>query len=161
MKPKNNRVWCPDCGRPKMLFETESKAKNFIKWNGEEIDSHGGELRPYYCPGCCGWHISSKEHKNSYDHHTDDLISAYTRSVKAGETRLLGISETLRFYDRTKAVIKIWDEMPKEVKNSDSKNVVKKWMSEFFKQRGLTDSDGGIKRKAIYDMWEEYKSGRS
>lgn len=30
MKPKN-RVMCPDCGRSKMLFETETKANNFIK----------------------------------------------------------------------------------------------------------------------------------
>ena len=31
-KPKN-RVLCPDCGREKMLFETEKKAKLFIEYN--------------------------------------------------------------------------------------------------------------------------------
>ena len=37
VKPKN-RVMCPDCGKSKMLFETEKKAENFIKWNGDKLD---------------------------------------------------------------------------------------------------------------------------
>ena len=70
---------CPDCQKAKMLFESEKKAKNFIKWNGENIDTHGGELRPYYCPACCGWHITHKPHNEVYDHMTDNLIGAYKR----------------------------------------------------------------------------------
>ena len=31
-KPIKNRIMCPECGRAKMLFEAESKAKNFIKF---------------------------------------------------------------------------------------------------------------------------------
>jgi ssDNA-binding Zn-finger/Zn-ribbon topoisomerase 1 len=34
MKPTRNRVMCPDCGKAKMLFESEKKAKRFIEWNG-------------------------------------------------------------------------------------------------------------------------------
>ena len=79
MKPKK-RVMCPDCKRPKMLFETEAKALNFIKFNGGEIDAHGGELRAYYCPACCGWHISSKKYNKKYEGRTDRLINAYKRS---------------------------------------------------------------------------------
>jgi len=70
---------CPDCGRVKMLFETAIKAKIFIKWNGSDIDTHGGVLRPYYCPSCCGWHISSKPHTEFYDHTTENLLAAFER----------------------------------------------------------------------------------
>ena len=56
MRPKN-RVMCPDCGKQKMLFETERKAQDFLRWNSAEIP--GGEsLRPYYCKACCGWHLT-------------------------------------------------------------------------------------------------------
>lgn len=37
MKPTKNRVYCRDCGRVKMLFETEKQADTFIRFNREEI----------------------------------------------------------------------------------------------------------------------------
>lgn len=76
---------CPDCGRVKMLFETESKARNFIKWNGSDIDTKGGKLRTYLCPACGGYHISSKPHKKGYDNSTDRLIALYKTSVRANK----------------------------------------------------------------------------
>lgn len=79
-KPKN-RIMCPDCGRPKMFFETEAKAKNFIKFNGNDVE-YRGELRAYYCPACAGYHISSKEYKKNYDSQTDRLIEAYKKQMK-------------------------------------------------------------------------------
>lgn len=82
-KPKN-RIMCPDCGRAKMLFETEAKAKNFIKFNGDDIH-HDGELRVYFCPACGGYHISSKEYKKIYDSNTDKLIAAY-KQIKHAPT---------------------------------------------------------------------------
>ena len=80
MKPKN-RVMCPDCGKPKMFFESESKANNFIKFNKDDI-KNGDELRSYYCPACCGWHVSHKQYKQILDnnYNTDRLINAYERS---------------------------------------------------------------------------------
>lgn len=81
MKPKN-RVMCPDCGKQKMLFDSQKEAENFIKFNGKDINTHGGQLRVYYCPACCGYHISSKKHKASYDHSTERLIGAYRQNVK-------------------------------------------------------------------------------
>ncbi len=80
MRPKN-RVMCPECGRSKMLFETETKANNFIKWNGADIDTNGGELRSYYCPSCGGYHISSKPYKKCYNTTTDRLIRAYHNDI--------------------------------------------------------------------------------
>ena len=78
-KPTKNRIMCPECGRTKMLFETESKARNFIKFNGDDF-GHENELRPYYCQSCGGYHISSKVHKKSYDTTTERLINAYRES---------------------------------------------------------------------------------
>lgn len=82
MKPKN-RVFCPDCGRQKMLFETERKAQDFLRWNSDEI--HNGELlHPYYCHACCGWHLSHVEHREEYDSRMDERISMY-RESKSGQ----------------------------------------------------------------------------
>lgn len=58
VKPKN-RVYCPDCGRQKMRFNSEKEAENFIKWNRmnfeEKIPS-----RIYWCEACCGYHITAR-----------------------------------------------------------------------------------------------------
>ena len=106
-KPKN-RIMCPDCGRAKMLFESEAKAKNFIKFNGDDIH-HDGELRVYFCPACGGYHISSKEYKKNYDSNTDKLIAAYKqiKNVPTVQELILinkcyEIIETLNLKDRKK-----------------------------------------------------------
>ena len=80
MKPKN-RVMCPDCGRPKMLFETEKKAQNFLKFNMDEVNPNGTRtMRVYYCPACCGYHISSHEY-NGDNLNTDRLIARYNETL--------------------------------------------------------------------------------
>lgn len=66
-KPNKCRVMCPDIGRQKMLFDTEEKAKNFIKFNGEELTDDASKLRVYWCDACGGYHISSHEPKKSDD----------------------------------------------------------------------------------------------
>lgn len=76
MKPKN-RVMCPDCGRAKMLFETEKEANTFLKFNMSAVNPDGKRtMRVYYCPACCGYHISSHEYNGNNDR-TDKLIKAY------------------------------------------------------------------------------------
>lgn len=61
MKPTKNKVYCKDCGRTKMLFDTEKKANNFIAFNQEEIREESGYApqRSYFCLFCGGWHITS------------------------------------------------------------------------------------------------------
>jgi hypothetical protein len=61
MRPTRNKVFCKDCERTKILFETEKKADNFIKFNYEEIEVKSGysPQRSYYCLFCGGWHITS------------------------------------------------------------------------------------------------------
>lgn len=63
MKPTNNRVYCIGCRHLKMLFESQAKADNFIKFNRDEIASSSDKApsRSYYCSFCCGWHVTSVE----------------------------------------------------------------------------------------------------
>lgn len=93
MKPNSrNRIVCPDCGKSKLLFETESKAKNFIKFNGIDLlkteNQTIEDLRVYYCPSCCGYHITSKPYKVSYDFNTRNLINAYKKNITTNKTLL-------------------------------------------------------------------------
>lgn len=86
MKPnKQNIIICPDCGKPKLQFQTEQKALNFIKYNGQDIIKDGQtieNLRTYYCPSCCAYHITSKPYKEYYRHNTDRLIKAYKQDLQ-------------------------------------------------------------------------------
>ena len=62
MKPIKNRIFCMECQRPKMLFESKSKAINFIKFNSDEIKNENGiaPIRVYFCKSCGGWHVTSR-----------------------------------------------------------------------------------------------------
>ena len=42
MKLSKNKVFCYDCGRNKMLFETEKKANTFLKFNADIIEEESG-----------------------------------------------------------------------------------------------------------------------
>ena len=61
MRPTRNKIHCPECGRTKMLFESESKALNFMKFNNEKIKEETGKapVRAYYCKSCGGYHLTS------------------------------------------------------------------------------------------------------
>jgi len=66
MKPKN-RIYCPQCNRLKLQFESKAKAENFIRYNADEIQEENGyaPIRAYYCRCCCSWHVTSRpEHKS-------------------------------------------------------------------------------------------------
>ena len=65
MKPTRNKVYCLSCRRQKMIFESQSKADNFIRYNQEEIEEENGRapVRSYYCKLCAGWHVTSKASK--------------------------------------------------------------------------------------------------
>lgn len=116
---------CPDCGRMKMLFETEKKAENFIKFNGEEICDDPSTLRVYYCPGCAGYHISSKPHKKSYDHSTDKLIERF-HLAEAQDAR----------------AHKIMDEIKADVDRFENRNDFKRYLNGHY--RDLNDRERGL-----------------
>lgn len=80
----NGRVFCNECNRKKLLFETEGKAKNFIKFNAAEIEDVKGFApnRAYYCESCGGWHVTHKEDDGDYKlTPTQRAIAAYRMSV--------------------------------------------------------------------------------
>ena len=105
---------CPDIGRSKMLFDTEAKARNFIKFNGEEITDDTSKLRVYWCAACGGYHISSHEHKKSDDgRRTKNLIKAYER--QNGTSEISDIIEAGKYYQQ----------IPDTVTNN---NGLKKWV---------------------------------
>ena len=45
IKPSKCVVFCPGCGKNKMLFETQLKADRFIEFNGESIGEKKEKLQ--------------------------------------------------------------------------------------------------------------------
>lgn len=150
MKPKN-RVMCPDSMKQKMLFESERKANDFIKWNGGEIDTHGGVLRAYYCPACCGWHISSRRYNKDYETRTDRLINAYNKSIKTTNKKIDRLIHSIDYENEAR---KVFADLPAKIQLCDSRNVLRKYLTEYFKNHGIIDN--GDLRTAIYKVWEQY-----
>lgn len=150
MKPKN-RVMCPDSMKQKMLFETERKANDFIKWNGGEIDTHGGVLRPYYCPACCGWHITHQRHKEEYDTRTERMITAFNKAVRPKK-----IDRLIHSQESDKLALEIWKDLPANIKLATGKNALRLYLTEYFLRNGIEDNSGDI-RGRIYKIWEERK----
>ena len=141
---------CPDCGKPKMLFETERKANDFIRWNGDDLHvPEGCELRAYYCPSCCGWHISHQRHKKGYDTSTDRLIDAFNKSV-SGKSR---IDLLIHGEDTQSVAKKVFDNLPKEIRQAIHKDVIGKYLTAYFAEKGMNDSRRI--RKAVYGLWEQ------
>lgn len=79
MKPTKNRFFCKDCGRRKMVFETEKKADTFIKFNGDEIEGETGYKpeRSYFCIYCGGWHVTSKKEYIEIKSKTEKVLDLY------------------------------------------------------------------------------------
>lgn len=85
MKPTKNKVFCHECGRPKILFESEKKANNFIKFNSQEIinDTGRAPIRSYFCIVCNGWHVTSKEYSNKFKYSTSEkIVNDYKKIIK-------------------------------------------------------------------------------
>lgn len=80
MKPTRSRVFCRDSGKSKILFETEKKADNFIKFNAEEIKAESGfsPVRSYFCIYCGGYHVTSKE-SNPEVSRSERVLEEYNR----------------------------------------------------------------------------------
>ena len=160
-----HRVMCPDCGRSKIQFPTQSKADNFIKWNGDELVSEGETLRSYYCPSCCAWHITrNKERKvKNPSTPTDRLISAYHRSLNYKKKSI--VTEKLVKAGAYKDIIDtIVDELLK--KDGDiGRKKINSFVTKYLNANGIfTLSDGVTKldRSALYGpVYDEYKKIKS
>lgn len=90
MKPQH-RIVCRACNRLKILFLTEDKALNFIRWNAEEIKKQTGRapIRAYYCEKCGGWHVTSQPKK--WFTKPDYSIPLLTRKLNKLDQLLLDI----------------------------------------------------------------------
>ena len=90
MKPTRNRIFCYGCRKQKMLFETQAKADNFIRYNSEGILEENGKapVRSYYCEMCGGYHVTSNpsaevgERFNQRDRQLIHNITAYQKEIE-------------------------------------------------------------------------------
>lgn len=71
MKPIK-KVYCGQCGESRVLFETRSKAMNFIRYNAADIREESGfaPVRAYRCSCCAGWHVTSNYISQTADERT-------------------------------------------------------------------------------------------
>jgi hypothetical protein len=79
MKPNKSKVYCRDAGRSKILFETEKKAMNFIKFNAEDIKAASGysPTRTYFCVSCGGYHVTSNKAASYFESRDRLMVQAY------------------------------------------------------------------------------------
>jgi hypothetical protein len=97
MKPTRSRIFCRDSGKSKILFETEKKADNFIRFNAEEIASASGfsPVRSYFCISCGGYHVTSKETAQEVSR-SEKVLEEYNRykqETKTGKQKMKQIKE--------------------------------------------------------------------
>ena len=85
-KPSKNRIYCPECRRSKMLFESETKANTFIKFNKDNIEN-GDKLRSYFCVCCVGWHITHSTYNNKRDEIVNNIIYNHLKSTEKTNVR--------------------------------------------------------------------------
>lgn len=108
IKPKE-RVYCRVIRRSKILFETEKKAENYIKFNAEEIKSNGGvaPVRAYFCEVCGGWHVTHKRYnsgsvdkkiKKFIDSHRGEATKKTSQPVKKPSDREVAERYFLKHY---------------------------------------------------------------
>ena len=148
-KPTKNRVMCPECFKQKMLFETRKQADNFIKWNGDDIDTHGGELRSYFCKACGGWHITSKPYKKVYEHSTENLIKRYEKNV------MLSNSKTVNIEGISEYAKEILERLPKDI---DSKAKLRAYITTYFAENLIENKK--IQQDIRTEIYKLIKSGK-
>ena len=93
MKPTKNRMFCRECNRPKILFEEEKQALNFLKFNTGEYEEQV-PLRAYCCNACMGWHITSKEGESYINPMVDKVINQYRRLLGTYSEEVIKMSNT-------------------------------------------------------------------
>ena len=120
---------CPDCGKPKMQFESERKANDFIKWNADDFVQGRESLRAYYCKACCCWHISHKHHSIGYGNQFSHKMESYRQQRGNSGTRL----DRLIRSTELEPVIKLAEEIYSQLNfTSSEKGSMRATLNEFF-----------------------------
>ena len=83
MKPSKNRVFCNDCGKSKMLFDSKEKADHFLQYNKDIIYEENGKspVRSYFCKMCGGWHLTSHSDSDKYVHTKGNMMYDSTAAM--------------------------------------------------------------------------------
>lgn len=110
MKPIRNKIFCYGCRKHKMLFETQAKADNFIRYNSEGILEENGKapVRSYYCEMCGGYHVTSNpsaeigERLNQRDRQLIHNLTAYQKEIEEVKALSALLSKRL---ERIKALL--------------------------------------------------------
>lgn len=81
MKPTRSRIYCRDSAKSKILFETEKKADNFIKFNADDIEAESGRrpIRSYFCISCGGFHVTSKKEDPGMKSRSELVLESYEK----------------------------------------------------------------------------------
>ena len=103
MKPTRNQIFCYGCRKHKMLFETQAKADNFIRYNSEGILEENGKapVRSYYCEMCGGYHVTSNpstevgERLNQRDRQLIQNLTAYRKDIEEVKALSASLSKRL------------------------------------------------------------------
>jgi hypothetical protein len=123
MKPTKNKVFCNNCNRAKMLFETEKKAENFIRFNKEEIEAESGVVpqRAYYCLFCGGWHITHYKEKRGKTRN-EKLFEVFNPAKDVSEYNLIPDTPLKKPNDVSKPEKQQNDNNQKRSKNKKAKS---------------------------------------
>lgn len=128
MRPVKNRMFCLECKRAKMLFESKGKALNFIKFNSDEIKNANGiaPTRVYYCKSCGGWHVTSRIRPVSERKQIRGLIGKAYRLLgekhwAQAQRFLCYAEEKLRFVNEVLIPSPMDEELRKEIRKAKRK----------------------------------------
>lgn len=156
MKPTRSLVYCHETRRQKILFESESKADNFIKFNADEIRESSGyaPVRSYYCISCGGWHVTHlpefRHEKTISEIMTDKMNEAIENRKKAR----MAVSQQRKEIKRQNALIidniKSSFEHIREFADSGDKEKTEAALLEAYRKlQSIWDSNGNSKIKRI------------
>lgn len=156
MKPTKSLVYCLETRRQKILFKSESKADNFIRFNADEIRENSGyaPVRSYYCISCGGWHVTHlpefRREKTISEIMTDKMNEAIENRKKAR----MAISQQRKEIKRRNALIidniKSYFETIRSLVDSGDKDKAEATLLEAYRElQSIWDSNGNSKVKRI------------
>lgn len=149
MKPTKNKVFCKDCERTKMLFDTEKKAENFIKFNKAEIEEESGfaPQRCYYCIFCGGWHLTSIKDKIGSSK-KEQLLEKYLSEKKATKIKNQPKSSKIenqkkrnKIINELESKIKEMDTSQKELFFAENINTLNKEIEQLLNSNSITEKE--------------------
>ena len=156
MKPSRSLVYCLETRRQKILFKSESKADNFIRFNADEIRENSGyaPVRSYYCISCGGWHVTHlpefRREKTISEIMTDKMNEAIENRKKAR----MAVSQQRKEIKRRNALIiddikSSFETIRSFVDSGDNDKAEATLLEAYRELQSIWDSNGNSKVKRI------------